>query len=65
MCVYIRICVWVFAHVCGCPWRPGDVRSLELELQEAVTCMTYMLGTELGSSGSVVLTREPSLQPLY
>lgn len=61
MCVYIRICVWVFAHVCGCPWRPeGNVRSLEL--QEAVTFMTYVLGTELSSSGSVVLTREPSLQ---
>lgn len=56
--------VWVhMSDPCGGQKRPLD--PLELELQIAVSHLTWMLGTELRSSQEhyVLLTAKPFLQP--
>lgn len=43
--------------------RKGHQIPLKLELQVVVSCWTQVLGTELWTSTSAVLTAELSLQP--
>lgn len=46
--------------------RNRAIGSSELELQASVSCLTWVLGTELKACGRAAssFTNEPSLQPL-
>lgn len=44
--------MWLCAHECSCIRRPEASNSLERELQAVVTCLMWVLGTELQSSGT-------------
>lgn len=52
-CVYVCVCV---PHVCRNPSRPEKkvLGSLELELQWVVSCLLWVLGTDLRSSARTV-----------
>lgn len=58
--LFLNVCVHVCAHVsvsaceCRSPWRPELSDSLELKLQIVVSPLTWVLGTDLGSSGRSV-----------
>lgn len=57
MCIYACVCT---------PIGQKHQISLEQESQAAVSCLIWVLGTELGSFWtSMVLTAEPSLQPKH
>lgn len=43
-------CAGGCAQTHGCPWRPGDLDPLELELQAVVISLTGTLETKLASS---------------
>jgi hypothetical protein len=67
MCMCVP-CEFIYVYcVCGCPCRPGGVAPLELELQAGVSWLTWVLGTEPGSSEDqhVLLTSELPLQPQW
>ena len=44
------MCVWVYACKCACPQGPEVLSLLALGLQMVVSCLKWVLGTELKSS---------------
>lgn len=49
LCVRVCVRMWVCAHSCRYPWKPETSDPLEMELQKVVSCLTWVLGTELES----------------
>lgn len=47
LCVYM----YVYVHECRCPQRTEASDPLEVRLQVVVSHLTWVLGTDLGSSG--------------
>lgn len=48
--------------MCRCPQKPEKVSdTLELELPLTISCLTVVLGTKLGSSGTAASTQSLSL----
>lgn len=62
---YVSVYGYVYMHVVACKSQERGSDPLELELQEPVSCLIWMLGTEFISSGrtQVFLITKPSLQP--
>lgn len=62
--MYVSVCGCMHVHVCigtlGSRKRVLD--PMELQLQEGVSCLMWVLATELRSSGKAVYTRQPSRQ---
>lgn len=59
VCVHVSTCVYVCAHVHLCMGTLGGqmrMPVLERKLQIVVSCQMWVLGTELGSSGSAAST---------
>lgn len=64
LCMY-TLCMHAYTHMCVASFR-GHRRvsdTLELELQEVVSCLKEVLGSELGSSVRAASTVQPSLKP--
>lgn len=56
-CAYVRM--WVCTRECGCLRSPEAPDPPELELQTVASCCRWLLEEQ-----QVLLTGEPSLQPL-
>ena len=56
VCVCVSVClsvsVWEYAQMCRYPWRPEVSDPLELESQDIMSHLLWVLGTELRTSSA-------------
>lgn len=60
----ICMSVWGCARECSCPLSPEAWHPLELQLEELMSCLRWVLGTELVFARAVLLNCEPGLSSL-